>query len=145
MTGACECVSYIGPALGGGHGFLQGRYGLIADQFVSANIVSADGTLRTIDAKSDPDLWWALRGAGHNFGIVTSVTAKIYPQRHEDWAIETFLFPGSKLEAVYGAINKHFLLEESGNRIQPVDVIHWSYWINFPHLDPTGVSRSPTG
>src|SRR5690242_11530578 len=72
VTGTCECVSYLGPALGGGHGWLQGHHGLIADQFLSMNIVLANGDLKTIDSKSD--LWWAMQGAGHNFGIVTSVS-----------------------------------------------------------------------
>ncbi|KAK4446988.1 hypothetical protein QBC34DRAFT_468775 [Podospora aff. communis PSN243] len=134
VTGACECVSYLGPALGGGHGFLQGRHGLISDQFVSANIVLADGTLTTIDA--DSDLWWAVKGAGHNFGIVTSVTAKIYPQTHHDWALETFTFTGDKVEAAYEAANKLFFGKEKS--IQPVDVIQWSFWFNFPDIDPTG-------
>ena len=80
VTGVCQCTSLLGPGLGGGHGFLQGHHGLVADQFVSMNIVLADGTLHTIDEKSD--LWWAMRGAGHNFGIVTSVETKIYDIEH---------------------------------------------------------------
>lgn len=71
VTGACECVSLLGPGLGGGHGWLQGRHGLVSDNFVSMNIVLADGTTKFVDAQSEPDLWWALQGAGHNFGIVT--------------------------------------------------------------------------
>ncbi|KAH2184532.1 hypothetical protein KXW61_000848 [Aspergillus fumigatus] len=130
VTGTCECVSYLGPALGGGHGWLQGHHGLVADQFVSANIVLANGSLKTIDAKSD--LWWALNGAGHNFGIVTSVTTKIYDIQHADWAIDTLIFSGDKVEAVYQAANEHLLK----NGTQPVDLINWSYWLNIPTADP---------
>ncbi|KAK4129230.1 FAD-binding domain-containing protein [Parathielavia appendiculata] len=132
VTGTCECVSYLGPALGGGHGWLQGHYGLIADQFVSMNVVLADGTLKTIDA--DSDLWWAMKGAGQNFGVVTSVTVKVYPAVHQNWAIETLMFTGDKVQAVYQAVNDHLLK----NGTQPVDLINWSYWFNVPPIDPTG-------
>ncbi|KAK5989605.1 FAD-linked oxidoreductase chyH [Cladobotryum mycophilum] len=129
VTGTCECVSYLGPALGGGHGWLQGHHGLIADQFVSVDIVTADGNIQTIDAQSD--LWWALNGAGHNFGIVTSVTSKIYDIEHRDWAIETFIFAGHQVEAVYQATNEHLLK----NGTQPAGLINWSYWLNIPDAD----------
>jgi len=134
VTGTCECVSYMGPALGGGHGWLQGHYGLIADQFVSLNVVLADGSLKTVSATSNSDLWWAMKGAGHNFGIVTSATVKIYPKIHTTWAIETLMFTGDKVQAVYQAINDNLL--QGGN--QPVNIINWSYWFNLPPVDPTG-------
>ncbi|KAK2746295.1 hypothetical protein FQN55_005723 [Onygenales sp. PD_40] len=130
VTGACECVSLLGPGLGGGHGWLQGRHGLIADQFVSMDVVLANGELKTI--KPDSDLWWAMTGAGHNFGIVTSVTTKIFDIKHRDWAIETLTFSGDKVEAVYQAANEHLLQEGK----QPVDIINWSYWMNIPDVDP---------
>ncbi|KAI0857449.1 putative FAD-dependent oxygenase [Xylaria cubensis] len=126
VTGTCECVSYLGPALGGGHGWLQGHYGLIADQFVSMNVVLADGARHTIDSTSD--LWWGIKGAGQNFGIVTSVTVKVYDIKDRDWAIDTLLFSGDKVEAVYEAANQHL-------SNLPVDVINWSYWLNMPDID----------
>lgn len=137
VTGACECVSYMGPGLGGGHGWLQGRYGLVADQFQSMNVVLANGSLKTIYPSSE--LWWAMNGAGHNFGIVTSVTARIYDVQHRDWAIETLTFSGDKIEAVYQAANQHMLQNGS----QPVDVINWSYWQNSPDLDKDKVRSLP--
>ncbi|KAK3314831.1 FAD-dependent oxygenase [Apodospora peruviana] len=132
VTGTCECVSYLGPALGGGHGWLQGHHGLVADQFVSMNVVLADGTLKTIGPSSD--LWWAMKGAGHNFGVVTSVTVKIYPLVHQNWAIETLMFTGDKVKEVYQAANDNLL--KGGT--QDVNVINWSYWFNLPQVDPTG-------
>ncbi|KAB5577893.1 hypothetical protein GE09DRAFT_1021750 [Coniochaeta sp. 2T2.1] len=128
VTGTCECVSYMGPALGGGHGWLQGHHGIIADQIVSMNVVLADGSLQTIDQKSD--LFWAMKGAGHNFGIVTSVTAKVYDIQHRDWAIETLVFSGDQVGKLYQAANDHLL------RKQPEGVINWSYWLNNPAADP---------
>jgi FAD/FMN-containing dehydrogenase len=126
----------MGPALGGGHGWLQGHHGLVADQFVSMNIVLGDGKLQTVDSRSD--LWWAMNGAGHNFGIVTSVTTKVYDIQHSNWAIETFIFSGEKVGAVYDAANNYLLK----NGTQPQDVINWSYWLNDPSTDANNVSLS---
>ncbi|KAJ5779442.1 hypothetical protein N7457_007162 [Penicillium paradoxum] len=129
VTGTCECVSVLGPALGGGHGWLQGHYGLVSDQFISMDVVLADGTLNTIDANSD--LWWAMKGAGHNFGIVTSLTSKTYDIEHSDWAIETLTFSGDKVEAVYEAANEYLVK----NGTQSPDIMNWSYWMNSPDVD----------
>ncbi|CAH0000578.1 unnamed protein product [Clonostachys byssicola] len=130
VTGTCECVSYLGPALGGGHGWLQGHHGLLADQFLSMNVVLADGSIKTIDENSD--LWWGMKGAGHNFGIVTSLTSKIYDIQHTNWSIVTFIFSGDKVEAVYEAANK--FLPKNGK--QATDVHNWSYWLRSSDLDP---------
>lgn len=137
MTGTCECVSLLGPGLGGGHGWLQGHHGLVSDQWVSMNIVFANGSLEEIDSNSD--LWWAMGGAGHNFGIVTSLTTKVYDIQQPNWAIETFTFSGDKVGAVYQAANDYLLQ----NGTQPVDVINWSYWLNEPSADPNNVSTYP--
>lgn len=131
VTGHCECTSFLGPGLGGGHGILQGHYGLVADQFVSMNMVLGNGSLLTIDDQSD--LWWAVKGAGHNFGIVTSVTTKIYDIPNNDlWSYSRFVYTHDKIEAVYEAINTHLLK----NGTQPVKLSHYSFFINIPALDP---------
>lgn len=136
VTGTCECVSYLGPGLGGGHGWLQGHHGLIADQFTSMNVVLANGDLKTIDAQSD--LWWAMQGAGHNFGIVTSVTSKTYDIENTDWAIETIVLSGDKVEAIYEAANNVFIQ----NGTQSAKIHNWSYWQNDATLDPEKVRSS---
>lgn len=101
----------------------------MSDQFVSMDVVLANGDLKTIDA--DSDLFWAMQGAGHNYGIVTSVTSKVYDIEHRDWAIETLVFSGEKIEEVYEAANTH--LVKGGE--QDLDVVNWSYWLNDPDLD----------
>ncbi|KAL6231792.1 hypothetical protein BDW75DRAFT_233317 [Aspergillus navahoensis] len=84
-TGACDCVSMMGPGLGGGHGRLEGLYGMISDNILQLNMVLGNGTAITVNSSSHPDLYWAMRGAGHNFGIVTTFESKIYPRRPETW------------------------------------------------------------
>ncbi|RYP04942.1 hypothetical protein DL764_004154 [Monosporascus ibericus] len=138
VAGACECASYLSPGLGGGHGWLQGRHGLIADQFESMNIVVAKGTLATIN--SSPELWWAAKGPGHNFGIVTSVTSEIFDIEHKDWAIKIITFKGDKVEELYDAANKHLLK----NGTQPADVISRSYWFNDPDADASNKASRPS-
>ena len=93
------------------------------------NVVLASGELKTIDANSD--LWWGMLGAGHNFAIVTSVKTKIYDIVHPNWAIETIIFSGDKVEAVYDAANRYILQ----NGTQSSDIINWSYWLNDASLD----------
>lgn len=92
----------------------------------------ADGSERSVDAQSDPDLWWALRGAGHNFAIVTSVTLKIYDIRHRDWARETMVFTGDKVEQVFQTMRDAIF----GDGKQAVDVVVWSYMMLIPEIDP---------
>ncbi|KAJ3106988.1 hypothetical protein HDU96_008042 [Phlyctochytrium bullatum] len=77
--GDCPHVGVGGHALGGGFGLISRQLGLVADNLVEVEFVDAEGNVRNVNAQSDPDLFWALRGAGGgNFGIVTSFTFNIY-------------------------------------------------------------------
>ena len=105
-TGSNGCVGLLGPALGGGLGRYQGQYGLISDNFVSLNVVLANGTETIVSAKSNSDLFWAMKGAGHNFGIVTSAYIKIYPRKASTWHYHNYVWSQDKLEKVFGALNK---------------------------------------
>jgi len=68
-----------GYTLGGGFGRLNRKYGLTVDNVTGAQIVTADGTIRRINADEDADLFWAIRGGGGNFGVVTEFEYQLHP------------------------------------------------------------------
>lgn len=69
--------------LGGGLGVLYGIHGLLIDSLVSVRLVTAAGEAITVSDTEHPDLFWAIRGAGANFGVVTSATYRIYDQTND--------------------------------------------------------------
>lgn len=77
-TGTAGSVGMAGLTLGGGYGPLVGRFGLALDNLVSADVVLADGSAVTVDEERSPDLFWALRGGGGNFGLVTSMRVRLH-------------------------------------------------------------------
>lgn len=104
-SGSCGCVGLLGPGLGGGFGRYMGFYGMVSDSFISLNMVLADGSEVTVSQDENPDLFWAVKGAGHNFGIVTSFVKEIHPRTVESWYYISYLFTQDKLEALTEAVN----------------------------------------
>ncbi|SBU91161.1 FAD/FMN-containing dehydrogenase [Streptomyces sp. Ncost-T6T-1] len=100
VNGSAPHIGVVGYLLGGGIGLLGRLTGYAGDHVRSVDIVTADGTPRHVTADSDPDLFWALRGGGGNFGAVT--------------AIETALLPVARL---YGG-GLHFAADH------PIDLLH---------------------
>lgn len=114
--------------LGGGHGLLQGYYGLVADQLLEARVVLADGSVVTASPTENTDLYWALRGAGHNFGIVTSLRIKVYEQ-FDKWSEIQMVFSGDQLEEVFELSSKYV---DQADRHQGLFV--WHNYLRMPDL-----------
>ena len=105
-VGSCPTTGIIGVAFGAGLGRLQGKYGYLNDNMISCRMVLADGSTITVSQESHPDLFWAIRGAGHNFGIAVEATFRVYPQTnqgiHHTWDFEYRL---EKCEKIFELLN----------------------------------------
>ena len=79
--GLVSTTGVAGYTLGGGLGWLTAKHGLASDNLVAVELVTADGEVLHIDDDSHPDLFWAVRGGGGNFGVATSFTFRLHPHR----------------------------------------------------------------
>jgi FAD/FMN-containing dehydrogenase len=136
VTGLAECVSVAGPLLGGGHSLLQGQHGFSLDNLVSARVVLASGNLVEVSRTKNADLFWALQGAGHNFGILTSLEVKTY-DIPSNWTVYSIVFATDKLEALFSLINK---FEEPSSQ-RPSKLALTGVFVRIPAIDPANVSH----
>jgi FAD/FMN-containing dehydrogenase len=78
VTGTCSGVGMAGLTMGGGYGPLIGRFGLALDNLLAAEVVLADGRVVVADEANEAELFWALRGGGGNFGVVTAMRCRLH-------------------------------------------------------------------
>ncbi|KAF6845033.1 6-hydroxy-d-nicotine oxidase [Colletotrichum musicola] len=122
-VGSCPTTGIIGVAFGAGLGRMQGKYGFLHDNMVSCKLVLADGSVVMVSESSNPDLFWAIRGAGHNFGIALEATFRVFPQAnngiHYTWDLEYTL---DQCDAVFKTLN-------SVHESMPADLAIFVLWI----------------
>ncbi|TDD65197.1 FAD-binding oxidoreductase [Jiangella aurantiaca] len=101
LSGTAPTVGAVGYTLGGGIGLLLRRFGFAADSVLAADVVTADGSLVHASRDENPDLLWALKGGGGNFGVVTSLEVRLYdvPSVHNG----TMMYPGARAAEVLRA------------------------------------------
>ncbi|KAL8792451.1 MAG: hypothetical protein Q9195_004984 [Heterodermia aff. obscurata] len=102
----CTCLGFLGASLGGGLTRVMGLYGILVDQITSVKLVTAQGRLLHVDATHHSELWYAIRGAAPNFGVVTSAVVNAYPTpqaQNVAWQ-GAITFSDDKLEALIQAL-----------------------------------------
>ena len=107
-AGNVGCVGMTGLTLGGGYGPLNGRFGLASDNLLGAEVVLADGRIVTADATHEPELFWALRGGGGNFGAVTSMRVRLHPLDRLIGGL--IVFPWSQAATVWRGLGEVLLM-----------------------------------
>ncbi|KAL8748127.1 MAG: hypothetical protein Q9190_000089 [Brigantiaea leucoxantha] len=133
VTGICNCIGALGAVLGGGIGNLMGQYGLGVDNLISLNVITPSGKAMVVSPET-PSLWFAMRGAGPNFGIVTSAVMKSYPMGSKGlnaW-LGPLIFTEKQLEPLIKAIGQlimqpkmalELVFANSGNSSAPPNII----------------------
>jgi hypothetical protein len=107
-------VGISGITLGGGVGFLVRKHGLSVDNLLGADVVTADGELLTADRKTNPDLFWAIRGGGGNFGVVSRFRYALQPL---DGIVGGMLFLPAKREVITGFLE---LASDASNQLSTI-------------------------
>jgi FAD/FMN-containing dehydrogenase len=101
LAGSSRDVGVVGYSLGGGMGWLARRHGLQANSVTAIELVTADGELRRVDHEREPELFWALRGGGGDFGVVTAMEFELY--RAENMYAGALFFPFERASEVLHA------------------------------------------
>jgi FAD/FMN-containing dehydrogenase len=103
-SGACPTVGIAGLTLGGGQGLLMPKYGAPCDNLISARLVTVDGSQVEASQNSNPDLFWAIRGGGGNFGVATGLEYRLYPVT--DVLAGTLTYPAGRIPELLQAFAK---------------------------------------
>src|SRR5579864_3481329 len=103
-SGGCPTVGIAGLTLGGGEGRLMEKYGAACDNLLSVQVVTVDGRQVEASPKSNPDLFWAIRGGGGNFGVVTALEYQLHPVG--EVVSGALLYPAGGIPELLGAFVK---------------------------------------
>jgi FAD binding domain/Berberine and berberine like len=103
-SGGCPTVGIAGLTLGGGEGRLMEKYGAACDNLLSAQVVTVDGRQVEASQKSNPDLFWAIRGGGGNFGVVTALEYQLHPVG--DVLSGALMYPAGRIPELLQAFTK---------------------------------------
>ncbi len=136
--GAVSRTGVAGICLHGGMGYLTRRHGLTCDNLIGADVVAADGRVLTVDEQNHPDLLWALRGGGGNFGVVTSFEFRLHPIGPEVW-IPLVMYPAESAPKVLRFFRE--FMAQAPDELMVIAV----FW-NTPHGEPIpeGARNVPT-
>ncbi|KAG2179796.1 hypothetical protein INT43_003579 [Umbelopsis isabellina] len=104
VSGSTSHVGVSGLTLHGGYGYLAGEHGLAVDNLVAAQVVLADGSIVWANDQDNTDLFFAIRGAGSRFGVITKLVIRAHQQRPNVWG-GPLTFPGFQYENVVEALN----------------------------------------
>jgi len=103
-SGGCPTVGVAGLTLGGGEGLLMSKYGAACDNLIRAQVVTVDGRQLEASQNSNPDLFWAIRGGGGNFGVLTALEYQLHPLT--DVLAGTLLYPPGRIPELLQAFVK---------------------------------------
>ncbi|WP_196255767.1 FAD-binding oxidoreductase [Micromonospora sp. WMMC415] len=126
LSGSSPDVGVVGYTLGGGLGWLAREHGLAADSVLRAQVVTAAGTVETAGPDRNPDLFWALRGGGGSYGVVTALEFRLHPVSRvyagavtfgRDRAAETIAHYRHWIERVPDALSSALLLTRDGSLV----------------------------
>lgn len=127
LPGSSPVVSVTGVALGGGLSWFGRTHGWVADSVRALDVVDAEGRERHVTADSDPDLFWALRGAGGDFAVVTALELDLHPAPH--------LYGGRMMwtgEHAFAVLSAYQQIVDSA----PDELTLWFTLVHFPGADP---------
>ena len=104
-SGSISCPGYVGVTIGSGVGRFQGVFGLVADALVSARLVTADGRVVEVSKTQNPDLFWGIRGAGANLGVITSATYQAHKLVNQGQMLNAdLIFPANKSKEYFDVL-----------------------------------------
>jgi hypothetical protein len=103
-SGGCPSVGIAGLTLGGGEGLLMSKYGAACDNLISAQLVTVDGRQVEASQNFNPELFWAIRGGGGNFGVATALEYRLHPVT--DVVAGTLLYPSGRIPELLQAFVK---------------------------------------